>query len=145
MISVSFKRVNKKRPCWICGKTTYCGFSRDEGTSIWMRISAGARGLSRNGGNIHVHPEISSDTTVAAFRRPLFRHKRVKDFGVQDHLLGKKFNQAGENHPLSEGVSLARSFTDVPDRPTARLKFLIHEELDLAGPSASIKSPIMIP
>jgi hypothetical protein len=23
-----------------------------------MRISAGSRGLSRNGGNIHVHPEI---------------------------------------------------------------------------------------
>jgi len=25
---------------------------------ICMRISAGSRGLSRNGGNIHVHPEI---------------------------------------------------------------------------------------
>jgi hypothetical protein len=58
MISVGFKRVSKQRPCRICGKTTYCGFSRDEGTSICMRISAGARGLSRNGGNIHVHPEI---------------------------------------------------------------------------------------
>lgn len=57
MIPVGFKRVNKKRPCWICGKTTYCGFSRDEGTSICMRVSAGSRGRSRNGGNIHVHPE----------------------------------------------------------------------------------------
>jgi len=58
MISVGFQRVSKKRPCRICGKPTYCGFSRDEGTSICMRISAGSRGLSRNGGNIHVHPEI---------------------------------------------------------------------------------------
>src|SRR5687768_13246132 len=58
MISVGFERVSKKRPCRICGKPTYCGFSRDEGTSICMRISAGSRGLSRNGGNIHVHPEI---------------------------------------------------------------------------------------
>ena len=58
MISVGFARVRKKRPCRICGKPTYCGFSRDEGTSICMRISAGSRGLSRNGGNIHVHPEI---------------------------------------------------------------------------------------
>src|SRR5215467_7889544 len=58
MISVGFARVSKKRPCRICGKPTYCGFSRDEGTSIYMRISAGSRGLSRNGGNIHVHPEI---------------------------------------------------------------------------------------
>ncbi len=58
MISVGFERVSKKRPCRICGKPTYCGFSRDEGISICMRISAGSRGLSRNGGNIHVHPEI---------------------------------------------------------------------------------------
>src|SRR5678815_3716303 len=34
MISVGFARVSKKRPCRICGKPTYCGFSRDEGTSI---------------------------------------------------------------------------------------------------------------
>jgi|GEM_PF-2697194 len=40
----------EKRPCRICGKTTYRGFSRDEGTSICTRISAGARWLSRNGG-----------------------------------------------------------------------------------------------
>jgi len=58
MISGGFKRVSKKRPCRICGKPSYCGFSRDEGTSICMRISSGSRGLSRNGGNIHVHPEI---------------------------------------------------------------------------------------
>src|SRR5258705_12689421 len=57
MISVGFAGVSKKRPCRICGKPTYCGFSRDEGTSICMRISAGSRGQSRNGGNIHVHPE----------------------------------------------------------------------------------------
>jgi hypothetical protein len=84
-------------------------------------------------------------TTIAALHRPLFRHKRVKDFDVQDHLLGKEFNQAGQNHALSEVASLARSLASVPDRPTAGLKFLIHEELDLAGPSASIKSPIRIP
>jgi YD repeat-containing protein len=48
MISVGFNRVSKRRPCRICGKPTYCGFSRDEGTSICMRISAGSRGLFRN-------------------------------------------------------------------------------------------------
>jgi hypothetical protein len=57
-VSGGFKRVSKKRPCRICGKPTYCGFSTDEGTSICMRVSAGARGPSRNGGNIHVHTEI---------------------------------------------------------------------------------------
>ena len=37
MISVGFERVSKKRPRRICGKPTYCGSSRDEGTSICMR------------------------------------------------------------------------------------------------------------
>src|SRR5215213_11947340 len=64
MISVGFARVSKKRPCRICGKPSYCGFSRDEGTSICMRISAGSRGLSRNGGNIHVHTEIPFSLTT---------------------------------------------------------------------------------
>ncbi len=70
MISVGFARVSKKRPCRICGKPTYCGFSRDEGTSICMRISAGSRGPSRNGGNIHVHPEIPFITIRPRILRP---------------------------------------------------------------------------
>ena len=71
MISVGFSRVSKKRPCRICGKPTYCGFSRDEGTSICMRISAGSRGLSRNGGNIHVHTEIPFITIRPTIKRPI--------------------------------------------------------------------------
>src|ERR1051326_950323 len=71
MISVGFKRVSKTRPCRICGKPTYCGFSRDEGTSICMRISAGSRGLSRNGRNVHVHPEIPFITIRPRIKRPI--------------------------------------------------------------------------
>ena len=71
MISVGFTRVSKKRPCRICGKPTYCGFSRDEGTSICMRISAGSRGLSRNGGNIHVHTEIPFITIQPRIMKPI--------------------------------------------------------------------------
>ena len=70
MISGGFKRVSKKRPCRICGKPSYCGFSRDEGTSICMRISSGSRGLSRNGGNIHVHPEVPFITIRPRIKRP---------------------------------------------------------------------------
>ncbi len=58
MSSVSFQRVSKRRPCRTCGKPICCGFSRDEGTCICMRISAGCRGLSHNGGNIHVPADI---------------------------------------------------------------------------------------
>lgn len=58
LISGGFKRVSKRRPCRICGKPTYCGFSTDERVSICMRVSTGSRGPSRNGGNIHVHYNI---------------------------------------------------------------------------------------
>jgi len=71
MISVGFKCVSKRRPCRICGKPTYCGFSKDEGTSICMRISAGSRDLSRNGGNIHVHPEIPFIMIRPRIQRPM--------------------------------------------------------------------------
>src|SRR5882672_7611166 len=71
MISVGFQRVSKKRPCRICGKPTYCGFSRDEGTSVCMRVSPGSRGLSRNGGNIHVHPEIPFITIRPPIKQPI--------------------------------------------------------------------------
>jgi hypothetical protein len=36
-----------------------------------MRISAGSRGLSRNGGNIHVHPEIPLITIRPTIERPI--------------------------------------------------------------------------
>ena len=57
-VSSEFDRVSKKRPCRICNQTDWCGFSRDQRTSICMRVSQGARGISQNNGNIHVHTEI---------------------------------------------------------------------------------------
>jgi hypothetical protein len=39
-------------------------------TSICMRISAGSRGLSRNGGNIHVHPDIPFITIRPRIKSP---------------------------------------------------------------------------
>src|ERR1044072_3679273 len=84
MISVGFKRVSKKRPCRICGKHTYCGFSRDDGTSICMRISAGSRGLSRNGGNIHVHPEIPFITIRPRIQRPMSQSIPLASLEIRD-------------------------------------------------------------
>lgn len=84
MISVGFERVSKKRPCRICGKPTYCGFSRDEGTSICMRISAGSRGLSRNGGNIHVHPEIPFIMIRPRIQRPMSQSIPLASLEIRD-------------------------------------------------------------
>lgn len=50
-----FCRVTKYRPCRVCGKPDWCGYTTDEQTSICMRISNGSKGTSRNGGNIFHH------------------------------------------------------------------------------------------
>src|SRR5690349_17735036 len=64
-----FQRVSKKRPCRICHKSNWCGFSVDEGTSICMRVRTGSRRTSANGGNIHVHSDIPT-TYVTARSQP---------------------------------------------------------------------------
>ncbi|MGH9931525.1 MAG: hypothetical protein ACREA9_20140 [Pyrinomonadaceae bacterium] len=50
-----FCRVTKYRPCRVCGKPDWCGYSTDEQTFVCMRISNGSKGTSRNGGNIFHH------------------------------------------------------------------------------------------
>jgi len=50
-----FCRVTKYRPCRVCKKPDWCGYTADEQTSICMRISNGSKGTSRNGGNIFHH------------------------------------------------------------------------------------------
>src|SRR5581483_4171290 len=62
-ISGGFRRVSKKRPCRICESTTYCGFTADERMSICMWVSEGSIGPSRNGGNKHVHHEVTIIST----------------------------------------------------------------------------------
>ncbi len=55
LVSNGFRKVTTRRPCRICHKPDWCGYSTDERTSICMRVSDGAKGTARNGGNIHVH------------------------------------------------------------------------------------------
>src|SRR5260370_18390125 len=62
-VSGGFRTVSPKRPCRICRRDDWCGFSRDEQVSICMRVSDGARRTSRNGGNIHVHDDVAPTFT----------------------------------------------------------------------------------
>jgi len=58
LVSNGFRKVTPKRLCRICHKPDWCGYSTDERTSICMRVSDGAKGTARNGGNIHVHNDV---------------------------------------------------------------------------------------
>jgi hypothetical protein len=50
-----FRRVNRRRPCLICGKPDWCSYTRDERISICMRVSEGARKINAWGGAIFIH------------------------------------------------------------------------------------------
>jgi hypothetical protein len=57
-ISKVFCRVNRRRPCRICGKPDWCVFVHDgERISICMRVSDGARKINRHGGAIFIHED----------------------------------------------------------------------------------------
>jgi hypothetical protein len=49
-----------------------------------MRISAGSRGLSRNGGNIHVHPEIPFITIRPTIKRPISQSIPLAPLEIRD-------------------------------------------------------------
>jgi hypothetical protein len=49
-----------------------------------MRISAGSRGLSRNGGNIHVHPEIPFITIRPRIQRPISQSIPLASLEIRD-------------------------------------------------------------
>lgn len=53
--SQGFARVNRHRPCRICGKPDWCSYTRDEQVSICMRVHEGARRINQHGGAIFVH------------------------------------------------------------------------------------------
>ena len=70
LVSNGFRKVTPKRPCRICLKPDWCGYSTDERTSICMRISDGAKGTARNGGNIHAHYDFSAFNTPRTKTQP---------------------------------------------------------------------------
>ena len=65
-ISSGFARVNRRRPCTICGKPDWCVYARDEQVSVCMRVSAGSVRMNNQGGFIHVHSNCSPDMKLAA-------------------------------------------------------------------------------
>ena len=64
LISSGFARVNRRRPCRVCGKPDWCVYTRDEQVSIGMQGSAGAVRMNSRGGFIHIHSDRLQATAI---------------------------------------------------------------------------------
>src|SRR5262245_45562698 len=86
-ISKVFGRVNRRRPCRICGKSDWCSYVRCDGEriSICMRVSDGARKINRHGGAIFIHDDWREDRptdvrVVAAIPQAPIAPVEIRDF-----------------------------------------------------------------
>ena len=84
LVSNGFRKVTTKRPCRICHKTDWCGYATDERTSICMRVSDGAKGTARNGGNIHVHNDALSTYSLRNKTSPAPRSIEIAPIEIRD-------------------------------------------------------------
>src|SRR5215212_3480693 len=69
LISSGYARVNRRRPCAVCGKPDWCVYTRDEQVSICMRVSSGSIRMNSRGGFIHLHSDRGPITECEA-RQP---------------------------------------------------------------------------
>jgi hypothetical protein len=84
LVSNGFRKVTAKRPCRICHKPDWCGYSTDERTSIYMRVSDGAKGTARNGGNIHVYNYVPPTSSPRKETKPAPPSTEIAPIEIRD-------------------------------------------------------------
>src|SRR5713226_10202065 len=84
LVSNGFRKVTTKRPCRICHKPDWCGYAADERTSICMRVSDGAKGTARNGGNIHVHNDVPPTSSPRKKTKPALPSTEIASIEIRD-------------------------------------------------------------
>jgi hypothetical protein len=116
-ISNVFCRVNRRRPCRICGKPDWWVFVRDgERVSICMRVSDGAHKINRHGGAIFIHDDWREEkgidiSAVADIPQSPIAPIEIRDFvygrliEISPAMLYPAVLIAGENGLLARGLS----------------------------------------
>lgn len=82
--SQGFARVNRHRPCHVCGKPDWCSYTRDEQVSICMRVHEGARRINQHGGAIFVHTPDSEISPFYIPSKPSAPHSALAPINVRD-------------------------------------------------------------
>jgi hypothetical protein len=112
-----FCRVNRRRPCRICGKPDWCVFVRDgERVSICMHVSDGAHKINRHGGAIFIHDDWCQEKGISACAVANIPQSPIAPVEICDFVYGKLIDLspatlypsaliAGEKGLLARGLS----------------------------------------
>src|SRR5262245_26848667 len=113
-----FCRVNRRRPCRICGKSDWRSYVRCEGEriSICMRVSDGARKINRHGGAIFIHDDWRQDRPIDVRVVTAIPQAPIAPIEIRDFVYGKLIDLspatrypgaliAGEKGLLARGLS----------------------------------------
>ena len=116
-ISKVFCRVNRRRPCRICGKPDWCVFVHDgERISICMRVSDGARKINRHGGAIFIHEDWREEKGIDVRAVADIPQWPIAPIEIRDFIYGRLIKHspatlypdaviAGEKGLLARGLS----------------------------------------
>jgi hypothetical protein len=85
-----FCRVNRRRPCRICGKPDWRSFTRNgERISICMRVSDGARKINRHGGAIFIHDDWREEQGIGARVVADIPQSPIAPIEIRDFIYGR--------------------------------------------------------
>src|SRR5262249_27108396 len=84
-----FCRVNRRRPCRICGKPDWCVYVRDETLSMCMRVSDGARKINHHGGAIFIHEDRHEDRPIGVRVVADIPQSQIAPIEIRDFIYGK--------------------------------------------------------
>src|SRR5262245_23856644 len=141
-----FCRVNRRRPCRICGKPDWCSFTRNgEHISICMRVSDGARKINRHGGAIFIHEDRREDRAIGIRVFADIPQSPIAPIEIRDFVYGKLIDLspatlypgaliAGEKGLLARGLSDCQfgNYGGLPadSRERDRIARLLLQEVD---------------
>ena len=81
----SYRRVNRKRVCLICGKPDWCSFTPDEKISFCARITQNANRVSRTGWGVFYHENSFSDfQTLPCPDKPTTKKPELAPIEIRD-------------------------------------------------------------
>jgi hypothetical protein len=149
-----FGRVNRHRPCRICGKPDWCSFYRRDGEriSICMRVSEGARKINRHGGAIFIHDDWREEKGISPRVVADIPQSPIAPIEIRDFVYGRLIEIspatlypdtliAGEKGLHARGLDELR-FSNYGGLPATssdrdRIARLLHEEINGNFPDAN--------